>query len=198
MTATGTLFPVILAHFFYKEDKLNNKKIIGLIMGFAGVIIVNLNGTRLGGGFTLTGEGFVMITGLTGAFSAIYTKKIAGFIDTFLVTGYQLVIGSLFLILVGYFGGARLEFTNQNIWLLLYLAFASASAFSIWTILLKYNGVGRVSIYRFTITLFGTFLSYILLDERLLGPNVILAIALVSISIILINIDGVISDKTLE
>ena len=189
LSATGTLFTVILAHFFYREDKLTNQKIIGLILGFIGVVLVNLNG-GLGGGFSLMGEGFLLIASLTGAISGIYTKKLAKEIDTFLLSAYQLLIGAVFLIIVGFVGGAQnLNLTSQNIWLLLYLAFISAAAFSIWTILLKYNGVGKVTIYKFTIPIFGTFLSYILLKERLLGPNVVLAITLVSLSIILINTD---------
>lgn len=192
LSATGTLFAVLLAHFFYKEDKLTNRKIIGLIIGFAGVVLVNINGGSLGGGFTLTGEGFVLMASLTGAISGIYTKKLAKNIDTFLITAYQLLLGSILLITVGFLGGAQaLSFTNQNIWLLLYLAFISAAAFSIWTILLKHNGVGKVSIYKFTVPIFGTFLSYIFLKERLLGTNVVLAIVLVSLSIILINMDKI-------
>lgn len=192
LAATGTLFSVILAHFFYKEDKLTNKKILGLFLGFMGVILVNINGGNVGRGFSFTGEGFVLVASLTGAISGIYTKKIAKDIDTFLISGYQLLIGSIFLIGAGFFGGAKgLVFTSTNIWLLLYLAFISAAAFSIWTILLKYNGVGRVTIYKFTVPIFGVFLSYLVLKERLLGANVLLSVALVSLSIILINIDKI-------
>lgn len=192
LSATGTLFSVILAHFFYKEDKLTNKKTIGLIVGFVGVVLVNINGGGVGSGFSLTGEGFVLMASLTGAISGIYTKTLAKKIDSFLITAYQLLLGSVFLITVGYLGGAEtFNITYQNIWLLLYLAFISAAAFSIWTILLKYNGVGKVTIYKFTVPIFGTFLSYIFLKERLLGSNVILAIILVSLSIILINSDKI-------
>lgn len=196
LTATGTLFSVILSHFFYKEDKITNKKIIGVVIGFIGVVLVSLNGGKLGSGFSFTGEGFVLIASFTGAISSIYTKKLTKEIDTFLVSAYQLLIGAIFLITVGFIGGAKtLNFTNQNIWLLLYLAFLSAAAFSIWTILLKYNGVGKVTVYKFTIPIFGTFLSYIFLKERLLETNVIFAIILVSLSIILINLETVKNKK---
>lgn len=192
LTGTGTLFSLLLAHFFYKEDKLTNKKILGLILGFSGVVIVNINGGSVGGGFSLTGEGFILLASLTNAIAGIYTKKLAKDIDTFLIAGYQLLVGSVFLLVAGYLGGAKaLSFTGQNIWLLLYLAFISAAAMSIWTILLKYNGVGKVTIYKFTIPIFGTFLSYIFLNERFLGTNVLLAIGLVSFSVILINIDEI-------
>lgn len=188
LAATVTLFSAILAHFFYEEDRLNSRKILGIVLGFTGVIIVNISGTGLQGGFTFTGEGFIIISAFVGALGGIYTKRIAKDIPTFAITGYQLFFGSLILIVAGLLGGAEvLESTIQGYGLLLYLAFLSAAAFSIWTILLKYNSVGKVTIYRFTIPLFGILLSYIFLGERLLGPNVVTSLVLVSISIILIN-----------
>lgn len=188
--ATNTLFAVIIARFFYEEDRFTLKKIIGLVVGFAGVIIVNLDGGGVAGGFSLTGEGFVLIASLTGAISSVYTKKIASGMSSYLVAGYQLFLGSLFLLLAGFAGGGEaLNFTFQNLWLLLYLSLASAAAFSIWTALLEHNPVGKVSIYKFTIPIFGVFLSYILLGEKLLGAKVIISVILVSASIIFINLD---------
>ncbi len=102
-------------------------------------------------------------------------------------------IGSLFLIIAGSLGLEKgITFTIEGFGLLLYLGFISAAAFSMWTILLKYNGVGKISIYKFTIPIFGgVLLSYIFLGgERLLGgANVVLSIILVAVSIILINLD---------
>ncbi|NLC32412.1 MAG: DMT family transporter [Clostridiales bacterium] len=48
LSATSTLFSVILAHFYYKEDKLTAKKMIGLVIGFAGVVLVNINTGNVG------------------------------------------------------------------------------------------------------------------------------------------------------
>ena len=42
VNGTGTFFSILLAHFIYKNDKLNMNKIIGCIIGFFGVVIVNL------------------------------------------------------------------------------------------------------------------------------------------------------------
>lgn len=105
-----------------------------------------------------------------------------------MISGYQLFIGSIFLILTGFIGGARgLEFTPKGSVLLLYLGFISAAAFSIWTVLLKYNGIGKVTIYKFSIPLFGVFLSYAFLNERVIGTKVIMAVILVIAGIIIIN-----------
>lgn len=188
LAATSTFFSVILAHFFYAEDKLSLKRIIGVLLGFSGVVIVNIKGGAFQGGFKFTGEGFIIISSLIGALAGIYTKKIAKNISPFAVSGYQLFLGSLVLIFAGLLGGGKeLVFTAKGGLLLIYLGFISACAFTLWTILLKYNGVGKVSIYKFTVPLFGVFLSYVFLGERLLGVNVILAVILVSIGIILIN-----------
>ncbi len=190
LTATATFFSVILAHFFYSEDRLTVRKIVGVILGFLGVVIVNISGNSIQGGFLFIGEGFVILSSLMGAIAGIYTKKIAKSINTFAISGYQLFIGSLFLILTGFLGGGQgITITIENYWLLIYLSFISAGAFSLWTILLKYNGVGKVTIYKFTIPLFGVMLSYIFLGERSLGSNVVLSIILVSVSIIMINLE---------
>ncbi|MFA5523023.1 MAG: DMT family transporter [Tissierellales bacterium] len=188
LAATTTFFSVLLAHFFYKEDKLSIKRVGGVLLGFLGVAIVNLKGGGLQGGLNFTGDGFIIISGLIGALSGIYTKKIAKNISPFAVSGYQLFIGSILLIFVGILGGGKnIDFTFNGMILLLYLGFISAAAFTLWTILLKYNSVGKVTIYKFSVPLFGVFLSYFFLGERLLGLNIILGIVFVSSGIIIIN-----------
>lgn len=188
LASTTTFFSVIIAHFFYKEDKISFRIIVGVVIGFIGVAIVNMGGGKIQGGFTLTGDGFVIISSLVGALGGIYTKKIAKDIPIFAITGYQLFIGSIVLILTGFLGGARgLDFSPKGSVLLLYLGFISAAAFSIWTVLLKYNGVGRVTIYKFSIPIFGVFLSYVFLGERMIGFKIIIAVILVITGIIIIN-----------
>lgn len=188
LSASSTFFTVVLAHFFYRDDKLTIRRISGVILGFTGVIVANLKGGNIDSGFTLSGEGFVIISSLVGAFAGIYIKKLSNDISPFAISGFQLFFGSLILILVGLIGGGKgVSFTPSGTILLVYLGFISAAAFTLWSILLKYNDVGRVSIYKFTIPLFGTILSYIFLNERFLGFYVIVAAVLVSIGIYLIN-----------
>lgn len=188
LASTSTFFSVILANFFYKEDKLSLRRIVGVVLGFIGVTIVSMKSGGIQGEFTLTGDGFVIISSLVGAIAGIYTKRITKDISIFVISGGQLFIGSIFLILTGFVGGARgLNFTLKSSVLLLYLGFISAAAFSIWTVLLKYNGIGRVTIYKFSIPLFGVFLSYVFLDEKMIGPKIIMAVILVIVGIIIIN-----------
>ena len=58
-----------------------------------------------------------------------------------------------------------LNFNPKSIILLVYAAFISATAFTIWTIVLKYHSAGEFGVYKLFIPLFGSILSVIFLGE---------------------------------
>ena len=188
INGTGTFVSIILAHFIYKNDKLNFNKIIGCIIGFLGVVIVNLNGQSLGGSsFTFKGEGFVMIAAIIFAASAIYGKKITQTQEPSLVTGFQLFIGGVILTILGFIlGGSLKGFTIASTSLLIYMALLSSVAFVIWTQLLKYNKVGIISVFNFLIPVFGTLLSSIFLGENIFDIKILIALILVCFGIFLV------------
>lgn len=188
INGTGTFFSIILAHFIYKNDKLNFNKILGCIVGFAGVIIVNLGGSSvLEGGFSFKGEGFIMLAAFMLSVSSIYSKKISQNKDAYTITGYQLAIGGLALILIGYLlGGHLTNFNIKSTSLLLYMALLSSVAFALWSQLLKYNKVGVISVFNFLIPVFGTILSAIVLKENIFDIKILIALILVCAGIYLV------------
>lgn len=187
INGTGTFASIILAHFIYKNDRLNFNKIAGCIIGFLGVIIVNLNGESLGGSFTFKGDGFVMLAAFIFAASAIYGKEITQVQEPAAVTGFQLFIGGIVLTILGFvFGGSLKGFTVHSTLLLIYMALLSSVAFLIWTELLKYNKVGIISMFNFLIPVFGTLLSAIFLGENIFDIKILIALILVCYGIFLV------------
>ncbi|AGF54443.1 drug/metabolite transporter (DMT)-like permease [Clostridium saccharoperbutylacetonicum] len=188
INGTGTFISIILAHFIYKNDKLNFNKIAGCIIGFLGVIIVNLNGQSLGGSsFTFKGEGFVMIAAIIFAGSAIYGKRVTQDQEPAVVTGFQLFIGGIILTILGFTLGGGLEgFTIKSTVLLIYMALLSSVAFAVWTELLKYNKVGIISVFNFLVPIFGTLLSAIFLGENIFDIKILIALILVCYGIFLV------------
>ncbi|MCE5221987.1 MAG: DMT family transporter [Clostridium sp.] len=188
INATGTFVSIILAHFIYKNDKLSFNKIIGCIIGFLGVVIVNLNGQFLEGtSFAIKGEGFVMIAAIIFAVSAIYGKKITQNQEPSIVTGLQLFIGGIILTILGFIlGGSLKGFTLASTSLLIYMSLLSSVAFVIWTQLLKYNKVGIISVFNFLVPVFGTFLSSIFLRENIFDIKILIALMLVCYGIFLV------------
>lgn len=188
LNATGTFFSVIFAHFLYKNDKLNFSKSMGCIVGFLGVMIINYNKDAMNISVNFWGDGFIIIAAIIASGAAIYGKKLCNFINSTLVTGYQLLLGGLLLWLLGFGTGGHLNnFNLKSIMLLVYMGLLSAIAFSLWTTLLKYNKVGSISIYNFLVPIFGTILSAIFLGESILELKNLLALVLVSIGIYVVN-----------
>lgn len=188
MNATGTFFSVLLAHYIYQNDRLSFPKALGCIVGFAGVMVVNFSAGLLSFDFTLLVEGFIVIAAFVLSAASIYGKKVSQHVDSVVLTGYQLAIGGLALLLIGFAGGGTLSgFTVKSSALLAYLVVLSSAAFSLWTILLKYNRVSMVTVFNFMIPVFGTVLSALFLDERILEWKNGVALVLVCYGIWLVT-----------
>lgn len=188
MNATGTFFSVLLAHYIYKNDRLSFNKVLGCAVGFIGVMVVNFSAGLLSFDFALVGEGFIVIAAFILSAASIYGKKVSQHVDSVVLTGYQLALGGLALLLIGLAtGGTLTGFTLKSTALLAYLVVLSSAAFSLWTILLKYNRVSMVTVFNFVIPVFGTMLSALFLDERFLEWKNAVALVLVCYGIWLVT-----------
>lgn len=189
MNATGVFFSVALAHFIYADDRLTLRKALGCLVGFLGVVIVNLGGGgQLTFDFTVLGEGFVIIAALVLAAASIYGKRVSASIDPMVMTGWQLLFGGLLLTIGGMgFGGTMEELGLLSGGLLLYLALLSSVAFAIWSLLLKHNPVGMIAAFNFLVPVFGVGLSALFLGESLMRWTNLAALVLVSIGIWLVT-----------
>ena len=188
LNPTSTFMMVILAHFFYKDDKLTFRKTLGCIVVFLGIIIVNLSGD-VNSQSSFLGEGCLIISALAFAIGSIISKEATKIeSNPMIVTGYQLLIGGFILIVFGLIGGGKLQVTSTSAFMLfLYLALLSSIAFSLWTTLFKYNPVSKVSIFNFLTPIFGTILSALILSEDVFNLKNISALILVCFGIYIVN-----------
>ena len=145
---------------------LDAKKIIGCMIGFAGVLIINLSGNDVSMSFNLMGDGFVFISALAYAFSSVLIKKYSQTENPVMLSGYQFLLGGIIMVAGATAAGGRLTAVSvKGGMLLLYMALISAVAYTLWGILLKYNPVSKVSIFGFTNPVFGVILSALILGE---------------------------------
>ncbi|MBQ7574041.1 MAG: DMT family transporter [Clostridia bacterium] len=186
VNSTQTFLAVILAHFIYKDDKLNVYKVIGSIIGFMGVLTVTASGGNAH--FSVHGEGFILIAAACFVLGSVISKKATQNDLPMSVTGYNLLFGGIILVVVGICGGGALQDAGVSGALnILYLAFLSAAAFTIWTMLLTYNPVSKISIYNFIIPVSGTILSAIFLGEDIRDIRYVISLALVCMGIVIVN-----------
>ncbi|MGE8318695.1 MAG: DMT family transporter [Comamonas sp.] len=191
MNATATFFSVLIAHWLHADDRLSLRKLLGCAIGFAGVVAVTLGGgAGIDGGFAWRGEGAVVLAALILAAASIYGKQLSQRIDAMVMTGWQLALGGLFLLALGWAGGGTLQAPGvPALLLLLYLALLSSAAFTLWSLLLKHNRVSQVAIYNFTVPVFGSVLSAVFLDEHLWAWHYAAALALVCGGIWLVTVE---------
>ena len=198
---------ILVAGFVFHQEKVTLRKMLGCLAGFAGVVLVNLGGEGLVMTFRLNGEGFIFFSTMAYAVSSALLKRYSQKENTVMLSGYQFAFGGLVMMLVGLTGGGRIagfgsaliesadgaHFTAAGLAMLVYLAFVSATAYSLWGILLKYNPVSKISVYGFMNPVFGVILSAILLNEQngaLGAGRIIIALCLVGAGILIINVHG--------
>ena len=110
----------------------------------------------------------MLITGLTSALATLLVKKRGNNISSFVMTSGQMMLGSIVLLVIGYFGKSPdLTITTKGIVLLLYSSLISSVAFTIWYYLLSQNPASKISFLRLFIPIFGTVLSALVLGENL-------------------------------
>ena len=162
------------------------KKITGCLVGFAGILSLNLGGAD-SGQFTWLGDGMIILNALCGASASLLTRGLGRRIDVFVGTGYSLAIGGVLLIVPGLLMGGRLpQTTPLGITCLLLLIAISTLGFTLYNKLLTCNPVGKIAIYNSLIPIVGAVTSCLCLGEIFYIKNVI-AGALAAGGIYLIN-----------
>lgn len=184
----GSFISIFIAHFIFKDDKLSVKKIIGCIIGFSSIIALNFEGGNIYGSFKLMGDGLLILSALMGSVGSIYNKNLVKNNDVFVITGWQLILGSLMLILIGKSSGGNLVVASaESGILLLYMALISSVALVIWSTLYKYNKVGNITMYNFLTPIFGAILSAFLLGESIFNFESLIALVLACTGIWIVN-----------
>lgn len=179
---------VLFAHFIYKNDKISYRKILGLTLGFVGIILANW-GKEFEFDFKIVGEGFILIFTLSGAIATMISKKISESVNPFVINAYQMLIGAVMLLSLGLLlkGYEGLVVTPKAIIVLIYLCFVSAIAFSLWYALLKYNNAGEVTMYRFIVPVSGVILSAIFLPNESVNLYIFVSLLCVALGVFIVN-----------
>lgn len=156
---------LIVSCCIFRMEKLSARKIAGSIIGFGGVVLINLGG-GIDGDISFTGEGFILISTVAYAFSSVIMKHFSKEEDPMLLSGWQFVFGGLVMTAAGALTGGSVDLSApKGMAMLIYLAFVSAAAYTLWSVLLKYNPVSKVSVFGFMNPVFGVILSALLLKE---------------------------------
>lgn len=156
---------VIFACIFFKTDKMTMRKIIGCVVGFAGILSLNLGGKE-SGYFTWLGDGMIILNALCGATASLMIRGLGQRVDVFVGTGLSLAIGGVLLVVPGLLmDGVLPRVTLVGCIYLLLLIAISTVGFALYNKLLTCNPVGKIAIYNSLIPVVGAVTSCICLHE---------------------------------
>jgi drug/metabolite transporter (DMT)-like permease len=189
ISPTSTFFALLIAALVFRQEKLTARKLLGCLIGFAGVVVVSVTG-KLGRGVRLDGEGFLVLAAASYGCSSVLIKRYSTREDPVVLSGWQFLIGGLLMTAAALLGGGKLRAVTAAAWpLMLYLGSLSAVAYTLWSLLLQRHPVSHITVYSFANPVFGVILSALLLGEgkQLDVPRCLLSLLLVSLGVWIVN-----------
>jgi drug/metabolite transporter (DMT)-like permease len=166
------LVTAVVASMMHKDDKLTRKKVVTIIFGIAGVILISAGrqAFRLGTALELLGVLMILGGNIATATSNVIVSVRSKGINPFVLSSFSLFTGGVIFYLVsipleGHSDGPL----PARYWLiLLWLSFMAASAFSLWYRLLQRPGVkvSELNLWKFVIPVVGAILSWLLIPDE--------------------------------
>ena len=188
ISGSSSFFAILISALIFKQEKLTVKKVVACLVGFLGIIAVNLNGLDFS--MNLMGDGFVLFSAISLAVSSVLIKIFSKDEDPVIISGYQFIIGGAVMVIVGLiFGGKIDNFDASAFAILVYLSLLSAVAYALWGVLLKHNPVSRVTIFSFMTPVFGVLLTALILpdESNVHIVNLLISLVLVCTGVFMLN-----------
>jgi drug/metabolite transporter (DMT)-like permease len=181
--------PILIGLFawLWLGENMTVLKIIGLIMGFLGILAVSADG--LTGQVSIVGVILGLLTALTWALGVIYVKKVSAKVDSLWMVAMQCIIGGAALTLLG----TGVESWSDIVWNVPYLIGLSYGAtFGVPIAIVIYFGLvnageaSKVAAFTFLVPLIAVVTGTIFMDEPV-TYSLIAGLVLIVCSIYLVN-----------
>ncbi len=162
------LVTAVVAAMMHREEKLTKHKIITIVFGISGVILISAGRQAFRMGTAVEFIGVLMILGanIATATSNVFVSLKSKGMNPLVLSSATLGVGGLILFLVAIpLEGLPVNPRPTEYWIdLIWLSFMSAAAFSIWFRLLQRPGVkvSELNLFKFIIPVVGAILSWLL------------------------------------
>lgn len=189
LDSMGGFILILLSTLIFPDDRMNWRKALGIILGVAGIISINIQpGADFFSDITFMGDGMILLNACCTAFGGLITRVVSRRMNITRATGYSMQIGGALLLLTSLVIRPRTAwvFTPKGIFILLCLITISAVCFAIYNALLSYHPISEIAIYNALIPVLGVIFAALLLHEEL-RLQYIIAVILVAIGIHVVN-----------
>jgi drug/metabolite transporter (DMT)-like permease len=186
----------IVSRIMIKEERFTISKVLTIIMGLAGIVLVSAGrqGLHLGGRMELAGIAMIFIANISTATSNVLISKKGRNMNPLVLSSFSILTGGIFIFLLSFLveDVPSKPIFPARYWLVLaWLAFMSAFTFSKWYVLLQRPEVkvSELNLWKFIIPVFGAILSWVLVPDE--NPEWVTITGMIIISLSLIYFFGI-------
>jgi drug/metabolite transporter (DMT)-like permease len=203
LQGTAALFTLVIAHFALADERITLRKLAGLLIGFAGVVVLANRSTseQVGGEapiWHLLGQMAILGSSLCYAIGGVYSRKVMqNRLDPIVVAAGAMTVaavttGTIAYVLPQWAGGAPVPLNELEpgvLGAILTLGlFNTFGAYLIYYSVLAVLGAARASMVSYVLPVVGLLLGAAFLGEQL-DVRLIFGAALIIASIAMVNLD---------
>ena len=164
LNGTTAFMTMVVAYFWLKES-ITPKQIFGIILGFLGILVLV---NPVNGSATLGASGFALVGALSYSFSGVYIQKYQLNANKFVLIGWAMLFGGLFLTPLSFFNLPDQMPDNNAIAALLWLGIVSTGiAYLGYIRLIEQIGAVRTSTVTYLLPVFSIIWGSIFLQEKI-------------------------------
>jgi drug/metabolite transporter (DMT)-like permease len=189
LDATVPLFTILIAHYLLHDDKITLPKVLGLLMGFAGVVVLMSKDLLNASTNSLLGQAAVILASIFYAVNSVYIRKTTEDMPGIVRSAGPLISASVVMWLATFLFERPVEMPQLGItWVaLLWLGiFGSGLAFAMAYYLIHEIGPTRTTMVTYLFPLGGVILGVTFLHEQLTWQLIAGAILIV-LSLVVAN-----------
>ncbi len=171
LQSTFPAFGLVIAHFYLPEEPITAKKVVGVLLGFAGVAIIFSHQLSIAGQSALLGSMALVLSALCGSYGNVLVKAYGTQIDPFVLAAGQMICGFPPLLALGIAtegNPLRLHWTGMAVIALAYLVVVgSVLAFTLFYWLVRHMDVVNTMLIALVTPVVAVILGMIVLHEQL-------------------------------
>ena len=189
LQATTPLVTIVIASFVLADEAITVNRLVGLIVGFGGVIVLLDNGLTGGGGNSILGEAAILGSSVSYAIGGVFVRaRVRGHhpnVPAFFQVAIALAMVTVLALV--FESPIQLPTTGQAWFAVLWLGiFGSSLAYLIYFRLIHVMGPTRVSLITYVMPIVGIVLGFLVLGERL-EPQTFIGAAIILGGVGLVN-----------
>jgi len=182
LTNTQPLVAAVIGWYVLNE-KLSKKSIVGLLLGFSGIVVIGLGSMNVHNEELIRGIGYVLFASTGIAVSNIFLKRIAAQVDSLYAMGWQLFLGAFPLAIMSLYLEDISEFRlvpSLIISLLVLSLIGTSLAFVLWFWLLARVPLYQANAYSFLTPILGMLIGFLFYSEVLTLSQILGAVAVIA------------------